>query len=264
MNNTPEKISRKIYISGPMTGIAGFNFPAFDAAQQTLEASGWSVIVSPAEISRKNGVTPDSTVDGKWLRQLQEEDISALLTCKAIYMLKGWRKSKGANAEFQIAKWLGLEIQFEEGADEGVDPKGEAGQKKAPLWLLPAVALEEAAWVHKLGVDKYGPWNWRKTSVKASTYISAIMRHLILQWATGQDTDAESGRSHLAHVIACCNILLDAQKHGCLADDRTKSPAKDPRTELLEALLLREDIADDELGDEIRKVLGLPEGKEGS
>ena len=105
---------------------------------------------------------------------------------------------------------------------EGVDPKGEAGEKKAPMWLLPPLALEAAAWVHKLGAVKYGPWNWRKTRVKSSTYISAIIRHLKLGFERGEDVDAESGQSHLAHIIACCNILLDAQAHGCLDDDRAK------------------------------------------
>jgi len=99
------------------------------------------------------------------------------------------------------------------------DPKGEAGSKKAPMWLLPPFALEEAAWVHGLGSAKYGPWNWVKTKVCASTYISAIMRHL-MAWHQKQDNDPESGRSHLAHIVACCNILMDAQHKKCLDDDR--------------------------------------------
>lgn len=224
----PEKESRKIYISGPMTGLPGFNFAAFDAAESALEERGWHV-VSPANSSRKNGVTADSVVEGPWLRQIQEQDLSDLLSCKAIYMLKGWRKSKGASAEFHVATWLGLEIQYEEGAEavehapaEGVDPKGEAGSKKAPMWLLPPRALEAAAWVHGLGAKKYGPWNWRATRVKASTYISAIIRHLKLGYERGEDIDVESGQSHLAHIIACCNILIDAAAHGCLDDDRAK------------------------------------------
>ncbi len=211
-----------------MTGIAGFNFPAFDVAERLLEDKGWNV-VSPANSSRKNGVTESSVVEGAWLRQIQEQDLGDLLTCKAIYMLNGWRKSRGAQAEFHVAKWLGLEIQYEEGAQakepvtaEGVDPKGEAGSKKAPMWLLPPSALEAVAWVHKLGADKYGAWNWRKTRVKASTYISAIIRHLKLGFERGEDVDVESGQSHLAHISACCNILMDAKKHGCLDDDRMK------------------------------------------
>lgn len=101
------------------------------------------------------------------------------------------------------------------------DPKGAAGAKKAPMWLLPASAMRETAWVHKHGADKYGPFNWREGSVCSSTYISAIMRHLDL-WRDGEDNDAESGRSHLASIAASCNILMDAMQCGTLRDDRNK------------------------------------------
>lgn len=103
------------------------------------------------------------------------------------------------------------------------DPKGEAGAKKAPMWLLPPVALEQTAWVHKLGNDKYGPFNWRKTGVCATTYVSAIMRHLNA-WRDGEDLDPESGISHIAHIATSCNILLDAAACGTLQDDRNKRP----------------------------------------
>lgn len=36
------------------------------------------------------------------------------------------------------------------------DPKGAAGALKTPLGLIPPIAMEKIAWVHKLGADKYG------------------------------------------------------------------------------------------------------------
>lgn len=101
------------------------------------------------------------------------------------------------------------------------DPKGAAGALKAPMWLLPASALQQTAWVHGLGAAKYRAYNWRETGVCASTYISAIMRHLD-QWRDGEDIDKESGKSHIAHIAASCNILMDAQHCGKLVDDRSK------------------------------------------
>lgn len=103
------------------------------------------------------------------------------------------------------------------------DPKGEAGSKKAPMWLLPPVALEQTAWVAKLGAEKYGPYNWRETGVCATTYVSAIMRHLNA-WRDGEDLDPESGISHIAHIATSCNILMDAAACGTLQDDRNKRP----------------------------------------
>jgi hypothetical protein len=102
-----------------------------------------------------------------------------------------------------------------------MDPKGEVGKTKAPMELLPPCALIETAWVHGLGADKYGRNNWHENKVNASTYVSAIMRHL-MAWQTGEDIDPESGRSHLAHIAAGCNILMDAQKRGQLIDDRPR------------------------------------------
>lgn len=104
------------------------------------------------------------------------------------------------------------------------DPKKRAGDLKDPLHLLPTVALRQTARALKCGADKYGVYNWRESDgVKASTYAAAMMRHL-LQFMDGEDTDAESGLSHLAHIMATCCILLDAGLCGKLIDDRTKKP----------------------------------------
>lgn len=99
------------------------------------------------------------------------------------------------------------------------DPKGAAGAVKVPLGLIPPHAMEQTAWVHKLGSEKYGIFNWRKTGVCASTYVNAILRHLNA-WRDGEDLDPESGISHLAHIACSANILMDAEYCGKLQDDR--------------------------------------------
>ncbi len=99
------------------------------------------------------------------------------------------------------------------------DPKGIAAISKCPLHLLPVAIMEETAWVLKGGAEKYGIRNYRHNKVCASTYISAIMRHLN-KWREREDLDTESGRSHLAHIAANCAILMDAAQHGTLEDDR--------------------------------------------
>ena len=105
------------------------------------------------------------------------------------------------------------------------DPKGAAGALKAPMHLIPPYALEQTAWVHKFGAERYGAYNWRKTGVCATTYVSAIMRHLNA-WRDGEDLDPESGISHIAHIASSCNILLDAGHCGTLQDDRNKKPVQ--------------------------------------
>lgn len=202
-----------------MTGVAGHNFEAFDKASSRLEGLGF-VVVSPANIARKAGISEKSVPDEASLAEIKMTDLASLKNCDKVFMLEGWENSEGARCEHLVARWLKLPIEYEVEAKHGNDPKGAVGKTKAPMWLLPPKALEETAWVHGLGADKYGPYNWRSTNVCASTYVSAILRHLLLGFASGEDLDPESGRSHLAHVSACCNILMDAQKTGTLVDDR--------------------------------------------
>jgi len=114
-------------------------------------------------------------------------------------------------------------------SESSLDPKGAAGNKKAPLHLIPPTAMEKIAWAHKLGADKYGPYNWRETKVCATTYIAAMMRHLNA-WRDGEDLDPESGITHLAHVVASCNILMDAAACNTLQDDRYR---KDPEEDVV-------------------------------
>lgn len=101
------------------------------------------------------------------------------------------------------------------------NPKEQAGQAKCPMHLLPPEALRQVAEVLKHGADKYGAWNWREAGINASTYIAAIYRHLSA-WQDGEDLDPESGKSHIAHVAACCAILMDAGGIGMVNDDRSR------------------------------------------
>lgn len=73
----------------------------------------------------------------------------------------------------------------------------------------------------KDGAEKYGPFNWRETDVRAEVYYNAAMRHL-MQWFQGEDKARDSGVHHLGHAMACMAILIDAEQQGCLIDNRPK------------------------------------------
>lgn len=102
---------------------------------------------------------------------------------------------------------------------ESTNPKDKIGKSKPSIHLIPPVALIEEAVVFGLGASKYGPYNWRTTTVSAEVYVSAALRH-ILSWQDRQDIDPESGSTHLAHARACLAILIDAESEGRLVDDR--------------------------------------------
>lgn len=102
---------------------------------------------------------------------------------------------------------------------ESSNPKDAIGSAKTPLHLIPASAAIELAEALRLGAEKYTPANWAKSPVRSSVYVSAAMRH-IFQWQDGHDKDDESGRTHLAHAMACMAIMIDAASRGTLIDDR--------------------------------------------
>lgn len=154
------------------------------------------------------------------------------------------------------------------------DQKGPAGDAKSPLHLLPPEFLHATAKVLALGGRKYGPWNWRNTSAKleCQTYVSAILRH-VMAYQDGEDTDQESGESHIAHIAASCAILIDAAKYGTLHDNRPtvktqQQPEPNPKSEDAEWLRDRAKYADEtsvffRFGNKLRAIADKLEKLEG-
>jgi hypothetical protein len=102
------------------------------------------------------------------------------------------------------------------------NPKDAVGIKKAPLHVVPAVVLAELGVGMAEGALKYGPYNWRKAGVRASVYYDATMRHL-MRWWEGEDTDPDSGLSHVTKAICSLVVLRDAMIQGMVTDDRACS-----------------------------------------
>lgn len=102
------------------------------------------------------------------------------------------------------------------------NPKDLIGTDKAPLSLVPAVALIWQSVAHLEGHLKYGLVNWREAGVRASIYLDALERHA-KKFTEGEWADMKTQVPHLASIGACCNIILDAYYAGKLIDDRPKS-----------------------------------------
>lgn len=113
------------------------------------------------------------------------------------------------------------------------NPKDIVGSDKIPFHLWPETASLLGSLALLDGALKYGRSNWRAVGVRASIYVDAIRRHLTA-WFEGQDMDTDSGLPHLAHVLACVAILVDADAHGQLNDDR-QFKKSDGYLKLLEA-----------------------------
>tara|TARA_R110000744_G_scaffold41270_2_gene93339 strand:- start:189 stop:566 length:378 start_codon:yes stop_codon:yes gene_type:complete len=111
-----------IYVAGPMRGYEDFNFPAFDRQARILSKQGWTVI-NPAEMDRQDGLPCSEPMefdpsvnyeDREFMRDALKRDMTFICNdCTAIYMMSNWESSRGAKAEYHLAKALGLDIYYE-------------------------------------------------------------------------------------------------------------------------------------------------------
>lgn len=90
----------RIYISGPMTNIADWNFPAFAEAAHQLRVAGYSV-----EDPSEKGIINDWT----WADYLKW-DLRALTFCDGVAVLPGWPSSRGASLEVHVASALSIPV----------------------------------------------------------------------------------------------------------------------------------------------------------
>jgi len=101
----------RVYIAGPMSGLPGLNFPAFDAAAERMRALGHTP-VNPADFDRL--LWPDHDFSAgcpppkfNYVGTLRS-DLHLLDTCDAIYFLPGSENSVGATLERAWAAALHL------------------------------------------------------------------------------------------------------------------------------------------------------------
>lgn len=248
----------KIYVAGPMRGYPLFNFPAFDAATEKLRDDGHSVF-SPAEIDRGLGLDPSQPLpDWFTIEDAMRRDLAVITECDAIALLPGWETSEGVKHELAAARACGLIIyeyvddkdtvtedavapelvvsvpsffELGDGSREAflssptaetivVDPVtgGKKGRKLARFSMLPWDVLRELAEHYGKGAAKYGDDNWRAGYAWSLNH-DALHRHLEAWW-DGEDTDPETGSSHLIAVVWHALALRWFQRHGRGLDDR--------------------------------------------
>ena len=95
----------RVYISGPITGVSDY-MEKFEAAEKELKEKGYTV-VNPAKINY--GMPEDMTYE-----EYMEIDIRLIDLCDAIYMIRGWEMSLGANREYGYALGKGKTITYQQ------------------------------------------------------------------------------------------------------------------------------------------------------
>ena len=94
----------KIYISGAITGTDDY-MERFAKAEKELTEQGY-LVVNPAKV---NAQLPEGTSYEEYMKM----SFCMLDMCESIYMIKGWKKSCGANRELCYAMVKDMIIMFE-------------------------------------------------------------------------------------------------------------------------------------------------------
>jgi nucleoside 2-deoxyribosyltransferase len=90
---------KKIYISGPVTGLPGENREAFEAAAAILEGHGFNPYIP------HNHVKPGST----W-EEAMRDCIRVMMDADAVFTLDGCDDSSGAAIEIELAGKIGIPV----------------------------------------------------------------------------------------------------------------------------------------------------------
>lgn len=114
------RMKKKIYISGPISGVPNDNKDAFVKAKEFLHAKNW-IVRTPfdpdiLEYTKKLG-------ENSW-QNYMKPDIMALMECDAIYMLSTYAASRGARIEKLLAEELGYEVYYQGAATDTAMPDG--------------------------------------------------------------------------------------------------------------------------------------------
>jgi predicted HAD superfamily Cof-like phosphohydrolase len=105
----------------------------------------------------------------------------------------------------------------------GFAPKFDSN--KVRVDLLPIYPMTAIAEVFTFGASKYFADSYRQGETVAwSRTYGSILRHLFAFWS-GEDTDPESGKPHLAHAGTQLMILMEHTKFNQDKDDRFKREA---------------------------------------
>lgn len=91
-----------LYIAGPMTGLPGYNYHAFNSADAALRIAGYETR-NPTSVGTKFG-------SHRPYEFYIREGLRMMLDCHGVALLDGWGRSRGALLEVTVAHACGLDV----------------------------------------------------------------------------------------------------------------------------------------------------------
>lgn len=99
---------KRVYLSGPMTGIIDHNGPAFADAERRCRDAGAAMVFNPATAWGHSDRHPSWYMRHDLNRLTLTEGERPLFDC--VVLLDGWYASEGATLEYQVARASGIAL----------------------------------------------------------------------------------------------------------------------------------------------------------
>lgn len=96
---------KRVYISGKITGTEDY-MERFNQAENELREMGYTSILNPAKVN--SNLPVDFTH-----KEYMAVSIAELRQCNVIYLMKGYKESRGAEVEKAFAENKGMEILYQ-------------------------------------------------------------------------------------------------------------------------------------------------------
>ena len=98
----------RLYIAGPVTGLADGNYPAFEYAAKRLFDAGHLPVLPP---ELRTALLPTAEMSlGQCYRKVIPADIVELATCDGMIVLPGFERSHGTAFELHGAELFDMEV----------------------------------------------------------------------------------------------------------------------------------------------------------
>lgn len=109
---------KRVFLSGPITGMPDYNRELFAEAEKYLRGSGARWVYNPSKLSPRSG---SPKLHAEYMRETLHELTASSdtrgtnknqrgLYYDAIVLLPGWKSSVGARMEMAVAESIGMEV----------------------------------------------------------------------------------------------------------------------------------------------------------